>query len=145
MSDSDVKAELKRQIVIAKADLAEKRGAMLNDMDQIYADPVKAAKAISEFVKDTKSDKALIEKLETYPAYFGTTKGMPGSGNFLTLDGAKDRAAAKEYVQGLPERAKALQAAENKLYDLQRAFHDDTPSISSVLSRGKGGRGGPDI
>lgn len=136
----DTREELGRRLLAADADKREQRGAVLNALESIYANPRRAYANMQSFTRDN-SDKALLAKLEKDPAYFGPMRGYPGSGNALSLQGMKDRGVARDLAATLPGLVSASLAAENRWLNVQRACHE------LDLAEGKGGpeKSGPDF
>ncbi|KQZ99802.1 hypothetical protein ASD74_23865 [Rhizobium sp. Root564] len=119
----------------ARADVDEARGAAFNVMDKLYANPRRALDGMQAYSKKY-GDEALVKKLEQDPAYFGTTRGYPGSGTAASLQGFKDRALSKELAVKIPTLVKAAITVENKLLDMQRGYAETGPSGPN---RGKDG------
>ncbi|KSV67254.1 hypothetical protein N182_34040 [Sinorhizobium sp. GL2] len=140
MSD-DVKAELARRVVGAKATVDEFRASMFGTLSYIYVDHIGAFYRMRDFVQERgkAGEAALVKKLEEDPAFFGTTKGHLGSPTFLKFSGFSDRADVAAVVGSLPAKVRAVQDAENRLHDLQVAFSGDLRPIELELSRGRGG------
>lgn len=132
---SESRNELRRRMIEAQGDSDEKRGSILRDLDNIYDDPKTAYR---EMLRFRSGQKALVEKLENNPAFFGTMKGHLGSESGL-LRGGKERNIAKDLAKSLPAKVQAAIACDNRYLDVKRAFLEAGGSLSEGRSKGKDG------
>lgn len=132
--------EIRRRLTLAEADRKERNGILLTAIEGIYSDPRKVLQRMQSFVNDH-GDKALAEKLEKDPAYFGAMRGYPGSGNALTLQGMRDRGVSQDLAKILPGLVRSALEADSKVLGLEKAYFQQ-----ATLGRGGPDRGsGPDF